>query len=43
MKMQRQYRHSKYERYLELIGVLLVAESEDDLVMKNHSLGPLEA
>jgi len=37
MVLQEQYRHAKYAKYSELISVLLVAEKQNELLMKNHS------
>jgi hypothetical protein len=37
MVLQEQYRHAKYSKYSELIFVMLVAEKQNELLMKNHS------
>lgn len=37
MVLQEQYRHARYAKYSELISVLLVAEKQNELLMKNHS------
>lgn len=39
-KRLKRYRHDKYKKYSDLIDILLVAESEDEIVMKNHVARP---
>uniref|UniRef100_A0ACD5X021 Uncharacterized protein n=1 Tax=Avena sativa TaxID=4498 RepID=A0ACD5X021_AVESA len=37
MVLQEKYRHAKYARYSEFISVMLVAEKQNELLMKNYS------
>jgi hypothetical protein len=41
MVLQQQYRNNKYKEYLELIQVLLAAEIQDELLMKNYNMRPI--
>jgi hypothetical protein len=41
MVLQQQYRNNKYKKYLELIQVLLVAEIQNELSMKNYNMHPV--
>ncbi|XP_056685461.1 uncharacterized protein [Spinacia oleracea] len=38
--LQQQYRERGFKRYSELISLLLVAEQNNDLLLKNHNLRP---
>nr|AAT85780.1 zinc knuckle domain containing protein [Oryza sativa Japonica Group] len=38
--LQQQYRNSKYPKYSDLISVLLVAERQNEVLLKNHSARP---
>jgi hypothetical protein len=38
--MQQQYRERGFKKYLELISCLLVAEQNNELLMKNHQSRP---
>jgi hypothetical protein len=40
MVLQQQYRNSKYMKYCDLINVLLVAEAQNELLMKNFQMRP---
>ncbi|CAH9070755.1 unnamed protein product, partial [Cuscuta europaea] len=40
MLLQQQYREKGFKNYSDLISVLLVAEQNNDLLMKNHNLRP---
>ena len=37
---QQQYREHRFTKYLELISCLLVAEQNNELLMKNHQSRP---
>lgn len=38
--LQQQYRERSFKKYSELISILLVAEQNNDLLLKNHNLRP---
>ena len=38
--LQQQYRERKFEKYSELITVLLIAEKNNELLMRNHNMRP---
>ena len=38
-----QYRNNKYKKYSKLINVLLVAETQNELLMKNYYMRPVGA
>ncbi|CAH9148569.1 unnamed protein product [Cuscuta epithymum] len=40
MLLQQQYREKGFKKYFDLISILLVAEQNNDLLMKNHNLRP---
>ena len=40
MLLQQQYREKGFKKYSELISCLLVAEQNNELLMKNHELYP---
>ncbi|KAL6620799.1 hypothetical protein ACP70R_035938 [Stipagrostis hirtigluma subsp. patula] len=41
MVLQQQYRNNKYKKYSELIQVLLAAETQNELLMKNFNMRPV--
>lgn len=41
MVLQQQYRNNKYRKYSELINVLLAAETQNELLMKNFNMRPV--
>jgi len=41
MVLQQQYRKNKYKKYSELIQVLLAAETQNDILMKNFHMRPV--
>jgi len=43
MVLQQLYRNNKYKKYSELINVLLAAETQNELLMKNHHMRPVGA
>ena len=40
MVLQQQYRACQYTKYFHLIACLLVAEKNNELLMKNHQVHP---
>jgi len=38
--LQHQYREKEFKKYSELISCLLVAEQDNELLMKNHETRP---
>ena len=40
MVLQQQYRNNKYMKYCDLINVLLAAEAQNELLMKNFHMRP---
>ena len=38
--LQQQYRNNKYKKYYKLINVLLAAETQNELLMKNYHMCP---
>ena len=43
MVLQQQYRNNRYRKYSELINVLLVAETQNEHLMKNFNMRPVGA
>ena len=41
MVLQQQYRNNRYRKYSELINVLLAAETQNELLMKNFNMRPV--
>lgn len=40
VNIQRQYRQAKYEKYSELVSVLMEAQGEDETLVENHTSRP---
>ena len=40
VQIQRQYRQAKYEKYSELVSVLMEAQGEDETLVENHTSRP---